>query len=81
MINFSAELYRAITLLAQSTPEWVHSFADFGTDAGVSVFAALLAWNGRHSRVPLGTARGQAGRSSEGRATSTGGALVGVLKG
>lgn len=45
MINFSAELYSLITSFAQSTPEWVHSFADFGTDAGLLVFAALFAWN------------------------------------
>jgi membrane-associated phospholipid phosphatase len=46
MINFSAELYSLITRFAQSTPEWVHSFAEFGTDAGLLVFAALFAWNG-----------------------------------
>jgi undecaprenyl-diphosphatase len=50
MINFSAELYLHITRLAQSTPEWVHSFADFGTDAGLLVFAALFAWNGWRTR-------------------------------
>jgi len=50
MINSSAELYLLITRFAQSTPEWVHSFADVGTDAGLLVFAALFAWNGWRSR-------------------------------
>jgi membrane-associated phospholipid phosphatase len=50
MINSSAELYLLITRLAQSTPEWVHSFADIGTDAGLLVFAALFAWNGWRTR-------------------------------
>ena len=50
MINSSAELYLLITRLAQSTPEWVHSFADTGTDAGLLVFAALFAWNGWRTR-------------------------------
>ena len=45
MIKFSAELYLAITRFAQSTPEWVHSFADFGTDAGLLLFFALFGWN------------------------------------
>lgn len=45
MINSSAVLYLLITRLAQSTPEWVHSFAEIGTDAGLLVFAALFAWN------------------------------------
>jgi membrane-associated phospholipid phosphatase len=50
MINSSAELYLLITRLARSTPEWVHSFADVGTDAGLLVFAALFAWNGWRTR-------------------------------
>lgn len=50
MINSSAELYLLITRFAQSTPEWVHSFADIGTDAGLLVFAALFAWNGWRTR-------------------------------
>ncbi|MEO6090236.1 MAG: phosphatase PAP2 family protein [Umezawaea sp.] len=50
MINSSAELYLLITRLAQSTPEWVHSFADIGTDAGLLFFAALFAWNGWRTR-------------------------------
>ncbi len=50
MINSSAELYLLITTFARSTPEWVHSFADFGTDAGLLVFAALFAWNGLRRR-------------------------------
>ncbi|HEX6342049.1 phosphatase PAP2 family protein [Umezawaea sp.] len=53
MIKSSAELYLLITRFAQSTPEWVHSFADFGTDAGLLVFAALFGWNGwRHRGTP-----------------------------
>ena len=50
MINFSAELYLLISRFAQSTPEWVHSFADFGTDAGLLLFFALFGWHAWRTR-------------------------------
>lgn len=43
MIN-SADLYVDITSFANSTPAWLQAFAEFGTDAGMFVFFALMAW-------------------------------------
>ncbi|MGK5630407.1 phosphatase PAP2 family protein [Streptomyces sp. URMC 123] len=42
----STDLYRDITDFARTTPGWVHSLTEFGTDAGLVVLAAvvLLAW-------------------------------------
>ena len=44
------ELYRGITDFAHSTPGWVHTLAEYGTDAGVVVLLLLLAvawWRAR----------------------------------
>ena len=40
------ELYRGITDFAHTTPDWVHTLAEYGTDAGVTVLCLLLvvAW-------------------------------------
>jgi undecaprenyl-diphosphatase len=53
MINFSAELYLLVTGFAQTTPAWVHTTADIGTDAGLLLFAALFAWNAYRERDRL----------------------------
>jgi membrane-associated phospholipid phosphatase len=53
MINFSAELYLLVTGFAQTTPAWVRTTADIGTDAGLLLFAALFAWNGYLKRDRL----------------------------
>jgi membrane-associated phospholipid phosphatase len=48
--EFSAELYRNVTDFAQGTPGWVHTAAEVGTDAGLVLFAALMAagwWRAR----------------------------------
>ncbi|WP_307868681.1 phosphatase PAP2 family protein [Umezawaea beigongshangensis] len=42
MINTSTDLYRAITEFASSTPSWLQSFADWGTDFGLGLFGVLF---------------------------------------
>jgi membrane-associated phospholipid phosphatase len=44
MINNSGDIYLDITAFANSTPIWVQTFANVGTDAGMFIFFALLAW-------------------------------------
>jgi undecaprenyl-diphosphatase len=53
MINFSTELYLLVTRFAQTTPAWVHTTANIGTDAGLLLFAALFAWNAYRKRDRL----------------------------
>ncbi|PRY34123.1 phosphatase PAP2 family protein [Umezawaea tangerina] len=50
MIELSAALYLFITGIAHETPDWVHTIADIGTDAGLLVFVALFAWNAWRNR-------------------------------
>ncbi|MCO1579394.1 phosphatase PAP2 family protein [Crossiella sp. SN42] len=53
--DVSIDLYRAVTGFAASTPEWVRSLVEFGTDAGLFVFGAFflaLFWRAR-DRAPL----------------------------
>lgn len=48
--DVSIDLYRAITGFAASTPEWVRGLVEFGTDAGLVVFALcflFLFWRAR----------------------------------
>ncbi|WP_328807650.1 phosphatase PAP2 family protein [Nonomuraea antri] len=37
-------MYRDIVDFALSTPDWLHALAEFGTDAGLFVFAGLFLW-------------------------------------
>ncbi|WP_431042927.1 phosphatase PAP2 family protein [Streptomyces sp. P1-3] len=54
----STDLYRDITDAAHDSPGWLHGLAEFGTDAGLLLLAAVAAaawWRARH-----GTAHGMA---------------------
>ncbi|WP_209707256.1 phosphatase PAP2 family protein [Crossiella equi] len=56
--DVSIDLYRAVTTFAASTPEWVRSFVEVGTDAGLYVFGAFflaLFWQAR-DRAPKAVA-------------------------
>lgn len=45
-------MYRDIVDFALATPQWLHTFAEVGTDAGLFAFAALFVlcwWRARHA--------------------------------
>ncbi|WP_407560160.1 phosphatase PAP2 family protein [Streptomyces sp. 184] len=49
------ELYRDVTSLARRTPDWLHALAEYGTDAGLLLLAALFAaaWWAAPRRAPV----------------------------
>lgn len=49
------ELYRDVTSLARHTPDWLHALAEYGTDAGLVLLAALFAaaWWAAPRRAPV----------------------------
>jgi len=49
------ELYRDVTSLARRTPDWLHMLAEYGTDAGLVLLAALFAaaWWAAPRRAPV----------------------------
>ncbi|AKH83763.1 PA-phosphatase-like phosphoesterase [Streptomyces sp. CNQ-509] len=49
------ELYRDVTSLARRTPDWLHTLAEYGTDAGLLLLAALFAaaWWAAPRRAPV----------------------------
>lgn len=49
------ELYRDVTSLARRTPDWLHALAEYGTDAGLVLLAALFAaaWWAAPRRAPV----------------------------
>ncbi|GAA2783851.1 phosphatase PAP2 family protein [Crossiella cryophila] len=56
--DVSIDLYRAVTGFAASTPEWVRTAVEFGTDGGLFVFGAfflILFWRAR-DRTPAALA-------------------------
>lgn len=54
------DLYRGVTDFAHDTPDWLHAFAEFGTEGGLILLIALLAlacWrSARPSDSPYGRA-------------------------